>query len=32
MRLLVGLILVLLLACAVLAANSHKPFELRIDG
>lgn len=31
MRLLAGLIILILLGCAMLAANSHKPFETRID-
>lgn len=31
MRLLVGLILVILLGCALAVSNEHKPFELRIQ-
>lgn len=32
MRLMAALIVLALLGCAVLAANAHKPFTLRIDG
>lgn len=31
MRAGVGLIILALLACALLAANQHKPFEIQID-
>lgn len=32
MRLLATIIVALILGCAVLSANAHKPFLLRIDG
>lgn len=31
MRLLAGLLILILIGCAVMASQSHKPFETRID-